>query len=618
MGHFSCVSLNTLRSRIPWKNCVPQKSLFPFLLTDTKRFAGCHSHKICRGYAAVFVVLLSSTDAIGQPVTSDAAANQELLREQSRARELRAKQEPAVDVHLVQSERQESVALRFNESPCFVLNEIVITGDDVASFNWALSAAGRAGTVNDSAIGRCVGTSDIQLLARRVQNEILRRGYITTRVLLEPQDLNSGTLTLTLIPGRLRSIQSPRENEKGATTPTMWNAVPVAPGRLLNLRDIEQALENFKRVPTVQADFQIVPAEGPDARPGESDLVIKWNQDTQLRANVSVDDAGSRATGKHQGSITIAYDNLLHLNDLFYATLSRDLERARGRHGTRGAVVHYSVPFDYWLLGVTGSSNPYYQSVDGATQTYVYRGESRNANISLSRLIFRDATQKIIVSLAGWARASRNYIDDTEVEVQRRRMAGWEVGVTHRRVTGERTAEVHFSYRHGTGAANALRAPEEAFGEGTSRFAILTADGSITSPIAIGPLAFRYAGTWRIQRNRTPLIVQDRFAIGGRYTVRGFDGESSLVAERGWLLRNELAVPLGSSGHELYSGLDYGKVSGPSSAALVGRSLTGSVFGLRGAVAQTQYDIFLGVPVRKPQLFRTARLTWGFSVNANF
>lgn len=333
--------------------------------------------------------------------------------------------------------------------------------------------------------------------------------------------------------------------------------------------------------------------------------------------NVSVDDSGSRATGRHQGNLTLAYDNPLSLNDLFYATISHDLDGERGRHGTKGATLHYSVPFDYWLLGITGSSNPYYQSVDGATQTYVYRGESRNANISLSRLVYRDANQKTTVSLTGWARSARNYIDDTEVEVQRRRMAGWEVGLTHRRSSERGSIELHLSYRHGTGAVNAISAPEEAFGEGTSRFGILATDGSITTPFAIGPLNFRYTGTWRVQSNRTPLIVQDRFAIGGRYTVRGFDGESSLLAERGWLVRNELALPVGASVHEIYGGLDHGEVSGPSSSSLVGRRLTGAVVGVRGAVARIQYDLFIGAPIRKPDRFNTAKFTWGFSLSAN-
>lgn len=616
MDHFSAVRLSIPRfgrPRSSFVRIVSKGALLPcearLLSRSSKRWRA-----IRRGCSAMALILLSSAEAGAQSIPSEALANQELLREQARARETRDKQERTLDVHLPSSGRRESTVLRFDESPCFVINEILLAGDSAAPFKWALAAAGRAGAAADSAIGRCISTEDIHLLVRRVQNEILRRGYLTTRVLLTPQDLNSKTLTLTLIPGRLHALRDGNENtSKG----TFWNAVPLSPGRLVNLRDIEQALENFKRLPTVQADIQITPAEGDDARPGDSDLVIKWEQQRAVRINISVDDSGSRATGKHQGSLTLSYDNLLSLNDLFYATISHDVDRKRSQHGTSGATLHYAVPFDYWLLGLTGSSNPYYQSVQGASQTYVYRGESRNANISLSRVMYRDANQKTTAALVGWIRAGRNYIDDTEVEVQRRRMAGWEVGLTHH-WGGERVLiEAHLSYRHGTGAFNAIRAPEEAFGEGTSRFGLVATDGCITAPFALGPLNFRYIGNWRTQRNHTPLIVQDRFAIGGRYTVRGFDGESSLVAERGWLVRNEFAVPLGASAHEIYSGLDHGEVSGPSSSSLVGRRLTGGVFGVRGAVGRVQYDLFIGAPVRKPERFKTANPTWGFSLSAN-
>ena len=57
----------------------------------------------------------------------------------------------------------------------------------------------------------------------------------------------------------------------------------------LNLRDIEQALENFKRLPTVESDIVIEPAEAP----GESDLLITWRQSNPFRLNLSLDDGGA-------------------------------------------------------------------------------------------------------------------------------------------------------------------------------------------------------------------------------------------------------------------------------------------------------------------------------------
>ena len=98
------------------------------------------------------------------------------------------------------------------------------------------------------------------------------------------------------------------------------------------------------------------------------------------------------------------------------------------------------------------------------------------------------------------------------------------------------------SYRRGTGAFGSLPAPEEAFGEGTSRFALVQASAQWQQPFNLGQQAWQFSSQWRAQTHRTPLSPQERFAIGGRHTVRGFDGESSLSAESGWSWRNGVST----------------------------------------------------------------------------
>jgi hemolysin activation/secretion protein len=100
--------------------------------------------------------------------------------------------------------------------------------------------------------------------------------------------------------------------------------------------------------------------------------------------------------------------------------------------------------------------------------------------------------------------------------------------------------------------------------------------------------------------------------------VRGFDGEGSLSAERGWTVRNEVSLPLGESRQEIYLGLDYGKVSGPSSDNLLGKHLAGTAVGMRGSIKNLQYEVFIAAPVRKPEGFRTAHKTYGFNLNLSF
>ena len=194
----------------------------------------------------------------------------------------------------------------------------------------------------------------------------------------------------------------------------------------------------------------------------------------------------------------------------------------------------------------------------------MYAGATSNLELRASRLLHRDASRKSSASLRAFQRASSNDINDVEVEVQRRRVGGCELGLNHPEFLATAVVGANLAYRRGTGAFGSLDAPEQAFGEGSSRMQLFIADASLNIPFNLGEQRLRYSGLWRSQWNRTPLTPQDRFAVGGRYTVRGFDGELNLMGERGWLLRSDIGWALGTSGAELYAGVDHGEVGGPS------------------------------------------------------
>ncbi|MES2282525.1 MAG: ShlB/FhaC/HecB family hemolysin secretion/activation protein [Pseudomonadota bacterium] len=557
--------------------------------------------------------------AFSQPAPQTSAA-QEQRRAEERDRAQREQQERTPDVRLQTPAPAKPDRLP-TESPCFVINQLGLkaapgqTNASSGNWGWALDAVAGP-SKDDSPLRRCIGAQGINLVLKRVQDAVVARGYVTTRVVAEPQDLASGALTFTIVPGRIGTI---RFADGSSPRGTQWNAVPAKPGDILNLRDVEQALENFKRVPTAEADIQIQPSSGATALPGQSDLVISYQQAFPFRVSLFADDSGSRATGKFQGGITVSYDNWLTLNDLFYITLNRDLGGGQaGDRGTHGDTAHYSVPFGYWLFGATASNNRYRQSVAGVNQTYVYSGNSSNVDVKLSRLVYRDAARKTTLGLRAFQRSSSNFVDDTEIQVQRRIVGGFEASVNHREFIGITTLDLNLAYKRGTGAFGSLPAPEQATGEGTSRMQLTTLDATLNAPFKALNQNLRYTGTLRLQANQTPLTPQDRFAIGGRYTVRGFDGETSLSAERGVLLRNDLSVAIGNSGQEAYMGIDYGEVSGPSSDLLVGKTLAGAVLGLRGGLKNMQYDLFVGKPISKPDGFRTAQYTAGFSLSFSF
>ncbi|EFL80285.1 hemolysin activator protein [Actinobacillus pleuropneumoniae] len=102
----------------------------------------------------------------------------------------------------------------------------------------------------------------------------------------------------------------------------------------------------------------------------------------------------------------------------------------------------------------------YYQQVFGAFENYLYAGESETDKLNLSRVLYRDAVRKTTLSGGFWSRHSKNFVDNTEVEVQRRRMAGWEAGIAHKEYLGNATLALDMNFKRGTGVRGAIGAPE--------------------------------------------------------------------------------------------------------------------------------------------------------------
>ena len=555
---------------------------------------------------------------------------QQDIQQRQREEQLRQTMQPESDVRLHQKNTGETVNQLMDDDssqPCFAINEVVLEGEHHARFQFALKRALRE---TGFQAGKCLNAGNINHIMTVAQNILIGRGYTTTRILAAPQDLNSGKLVLTVLAGYLKNVEidmSQANQTHAGRIAAFQNEFPTGSDGILNLRDLEQGLENLKRIPTVEADIQIVPVEGV---PNQSTVLVKWQQRlVPYRLSVGMDDSGTKATGKYQGNVTFSADNPLGLSDLFYVNYGRsignvpdetDSSGSLKKGGTHNYALHYSVPFGKWTWAFNHSGYRYHQAVAGLSAAYDYNGKSYNTDLGFNRLIYRDAKRKTHVGAKLWTRETQSYIDDAEITVQRRRTAGWLAELSHKEYIGNSTAQFKIAYKRGTGMSDALRAPEEAFGEGTSRMKIWTASADVNTPFQIGKQLFAYDTSVHAQWNKTPLTSQDKLAIGGRHTVRGFDGEMSLSAERGWYWRNDLSWQF-KPGHQLYFGADVGHVSGQSAQWLSGQTLAGTAVGIRGQIklgGNLHYDIFTGRALKKPESFQSRKWASGFQVGYTF
>ena len=410
-----------------------------------------------------------------------------LRRQQQRFQELQSRLLNEREGSRLSSSQASDRPLELNESPCFPITTVVLEGEASERFQFALDEALNQAHFEE---GICLGSQGIQVLLERVQNAIVARGYSTTRVLVGKQNLTSGRLVFTVIPGRLRAIRyddTDKDHTHIGRIMAWGNQFPVRAGDVLNLHALEQGLENLRRNPTASAQLQIVPAD----KPNWSDVVVSWRQRLiPWRLMMSVDDAGNRYTGKYQGNISIAADNPLGLSDLLYVNFSHDLghktqlvdaqgERTSSR--TQGFGFHYSVPFGYWLFSVNHQTYEYHQAIEGLQQNYDYSGKSRLSTLDVRRVLYRDDRRKTDGHVSFWTRENESFIDGVALDVQHRRQAGWTLGLAHQERVGEAILDFGLDYKRGTGANESALSPET----GGSHMQVLTWDAALSWPFTV-------------------------------------------------------------------------------------------------------------------------------------
>ncbi|MGE0981745.1 ShlB/FhaC/HecB family hemolysin secretion/activation protein [Ralstonia pseudosolanacearum] len=479
------------------------------------------------------------------------------------------------------------------ETPCFPIQGIVLE-DNV--FNWLPYLLQ---PVN----GQCVGKQGLEAIELQVNNALIEHGYVTSRVLIPQQNLAAGTLVLKVLPGRIGAIRNASDDNIG------WArmALLAGPGDLLNQRDLDQALETVRRLPgQSEASFDIVPG----AQVGESDIVLKPGTDKRWHATLSADNTGLKNTGKYQMSGSLVVDSPLHLYDQLAISASSNTDRGAATQGTRSYSINWSVPVGYATVFVGANRSRYRQTVAGFEDPIVYSGQSSEVNLGISGVLHRDATSRTGAQFKVFRKINRNYLDDTEIEVQRRDVVGYEASMSHRHYVGPVALDGGIAWRETL--PDHSNVPGVVVGDTTygGRSQIETANASLYWPFKVASQVLEFSSNWAIQHARTRVLPSDYFTIGNRYTVRGFDGQLTLAAEDGWYWRNELAWRV--AGQAIYGGIDVGKVHGPSAESLLGEQLVGAVIGVRGRVpsgryAAVNYDLSFGWPLSKPAGFRTER-----------
>ena len=453
--------------------------------------------------------------------------------------------------------------------------------------------------------------SDINKLIHAMNQSLLSRGFSTSRIVVPEQNLSSGELHLVLQIGYIGTVRF----AEGSDALYWKNLFPFHERDILNVRDIEQGIEQAKRLPSQDISVQLLPSE----QPQRTDVVLTVKRGKNFYGTISVDDSGLEDTGKLQWYTSIGIDQPFHKNDMLRIGMNLDGAQDGYEKGTRGHNISYTYPYGRHTFSFSYQRSKYHQTVESVPYNFISAGDSNISTLSWDYVLHRSAAMKTSMDIRLRKRNSHSFLNDVELPIQAMHQTSMEVGFAERLYLQRNTLYFRLAHRFGLGWMGAQKENPHADAPKTLyRMWLLDVDFVHPFEFSHRPATFTTSFHGQYTMDGMRLYGVDMISMGNRYTVRGFDGEVTLMGTNGWYLRNEFATRFPKQKAELYLGLDVGAVYGYGTDLYNGHTMMGATVGLRGSIDTVSYDVFAAMPIRKPEGFHTSDVTSGFSLGVKF
>jgi len=439
----------------------------------------------------------------------------------------------------------------------------------------------------------CMTLQDIQLRVRDITQEYLSRGFITSQAWLPEQDISGGELIIVVTEGKVESISLEEQQDNA-----LKMVFPQVEGKVLNLRDIEQGLEQLNRLNSRQLTIDILPG----SREGFSRIkLVPVSQHFPVSLNMSLDNSGQKSTGSGQINGQLTVDNPLHLADQWTLSAGRDSEFHQDRR-SRSLQAGVSVPYGYWLFNAQYSWSDFYQTlaIGGSAVNWRYQGSVQSQRLAASRTLLRDGKQRLVLDMALSRRKTENSLGGVRLEVSSPTLSSVTAGLSYSRslAGGYLTFAPSFS----RGLARGGATPDDrAYSDlPRSEFRRISTSSSWFYPLT--PSLYWLSSAYG-QTTPDNLYSSERLSVGGQYSVRGFK-EQYLSGNRGGYWRNELnqqLLSLPGIGGVLSAtaAVDIGHVVSQKGIA-DGGTLAGASFGLGLSGKTVSQSLTVGVPLSWP------------------
>ncbi|QEM83918.2 ShlB/FhaC/HecB family hemolysin secretion/activation protein [Halomonas binhaiensis] len=462
--------------------------------------------------------------------------------------------------------------------------------------------------------GRCLTVEDFNALLGDITNAYVDQGFVTTRAYLAQQDLTQRQLKVVVFEGRIEALESTNSTP---TSREISMASPVAAGDVLNLRDLEQLVDQLGRLPSRQSTMELVPGE----EVGGSRVQLDSEGGRPVRFSLGRNNDGTEDTGEQQWALGFEWDSPLGLADQLRMQWGHDVTGHSGI-GSRDGYIDYSVPFGYWNFSYSYTESAYDTVAEADGFLFDYDGVSQRHRLMAERLLHRDQVSKTSASVALSRVTTRNNIDGQRIDLSSQTLADVTLGFNHGRRIGSALVNADLQWSKGLRNFGAQHDENKVSGEPKAQFEKTMLTLSAVQPFSLFDQSLRFTSLAYGQWSDDVLYSPYRLTIGGLESVRGFK-EQSLSGDSGaywrnevsWHLPLEMARPVFHS-MELSLGYDMGVIHhGDHNPELHGR-MTGYAVGLGLQGEHLAVDVSTAHSLERPEFIEDDETPVYFNVTA--
>lgn len=402
--------------------------------------------------------------------------------------------------------------------------------------------------------GKCLAKSDLQNLKVVIENYYIEHGYILARVYFGLENISQGEIKVIVEEGRVDSLKIKDDSKINDFAP--WRrrmqelfAFGIYHDRVVNLRDIEQGLEQMNRLSSNNAKMDIVPSD----RVGEggvvggyADVIINNQVGNITKPSIAINNSGNKNTGQIRESIVLDQDNLIGVGDNIYFSHSRSDDHSVDKKYFASNYLAISIPFNYYNFGGSYSDSKYLTTTKGNLATSLSSGTSQSSSYYISRVLFRSKKYKLSLKAELNSAGNDNYLNNELQVVNSRKLTVAKFSLDNVYYTKFGTIFLQPKYNKGTKLIGALKDAGDLKADAQrAQFNSYGLYGSISNNFLIPKTNINLSHNLAFdsQISEDSLFASEQISIGGRYNVRGFN-ESSISGDNGYYIKNDLMVNL--------------------------------------------------------------------------